>query len=86
MGLDTVELVMAVEEEFGIAIPDDGAVTLITLSDIRDFVVQALEATGEVGDREAVWERIKAIMRRDHGIADEHLVPGAALVADLGLD
>ena len=36
--LDTVELVMAFEEEFGIAIPDDAAESIQTFADAVKFI------------------------------------------------
>tara|TARA_A100001037_G_scaffold67040_1_gene59444 strand:- start:66 stop:356 length:291 start_codon:yes stop_codon:yes gene_type:complete len=36
--LDTVELVMAFEEEFSIEIPDDAAETITTVQDAIDFI------------------------------------------------
>ena len=36
--LDTVELVMAVEEEFGCEIPDDAAEKILTIKDAIDFI------------------------------------------------
>lgn len=36
--LDTVELVMAFEEEFGCEIPDDAAEKIMTLKDAIDFI------------------------------------------------
>ena len=39
--LDTVELVMAFEEEFGIEIPDDAAETIQTFGDATDFITKA---------------------------------------------
>ena len=36
--LDTVELVMAFEEKFGIEIPDDAAETILTVSDAINFI------------------------------------------------
>lgn len=39
--LDTVELVMAFEEEFGIEIPDDAAETIQTFGDACDFIKKA---------------------------------------------
>lgn len=36
--LDTVELVMAFEEEFGVEIPDDAAEKIITVKDAVEFI------------------------------------------------
>ncbi|MEP2943276.1 MAG: acyl carrier protein [Hyphomicrobiales bacterium] len=39
--LDTVELVMAFEEEFGVEIPDDAAETILTVGDAVKFLESA---------------------------------------------
>ena len=36
--LDTVELVMAFEEKFGIEIPDDAAETIVTVQNAVDYI------------------------------------------------
>jgi len=36
--LDTVELVMAFEEEFGVEIPDDAAESIVTVGDAVKFI------------------------------------------------
>ena len=36
--LDTVELVMAFEEEFGCELPDDAAEKILTIKDATDFI------------------------------------------------
>ena len=38
--LDTVELVMAFEEEFGVEIPDDAAEKILTVKDAIAFIQQ----------------------------------------------
>ena len=42
--LDTVELVMAFEEEFGVEIPDDAAETIVTVCDAVRFLDKAKTA------------------------------------------
>ena len=42
--LDTVELVMAFEEEFGVEIPDDAAETITTVGDAVKFLEKAATA------------------------------------------
>lgn len=39
--LDTVELVMAFEEEFGVEIPDDAAETILTVGDAVQYLKKA---------------------------------------------
>lgn len=38
MGLDSVELLMAIEEEFGVEIPDSAASTMYTVGDVYDWL------------------------------------------------
>ena len=38
--LDTVELVMALEEEFGIEIPDDEAEKIVTVKNAIDYILE----------------------------------------------
>ena len=42
--LDTVELVMAFEEEFGIEIPDDAAESIVTVGDAVKFIDKSATA------------------------------------------
>jgi acyl carrier protein len=42
--LDTVELVMAFEEEFNIEIPDDAAEKILTLQDATNYIQQHAKA------------------------------------------
>jgi acyl carrier protein len=42
--LDTVELVMAFEEEFGVEIPDDAAEKILTVGDAVNFIKEHADA------------------------------------------
>lgn len=48
--LDTVELVMAFEEEFGIEIPDDAAENIQTFADAVKFIEAAQKSDGSKGE------------------------------------
>jgi acyl carrier protein len=42
--LDQVELIMAMEEEFNISIPDEDAEKIATVKDAVDYITKALKA------------------------------------------
>ncbi len=42
--LDTVELIMALEEEFEVEIPDEDAEKIVTIQDAIDYVKKVTEA------------------------------------------
>jgi acyl carrier protein len=90
MGLDTVELIMAVEEEFGMKIPNGEAAKLGTAGDISSYVQRRLESDrGQpVGgaERIAVWERVKALIVEQLGVDPERVTEDAHIVFDLGAD
>ncbi len=44
--LDQVELIMAMEEEFEISIPDEDAEKIATVQDAIDYINKALESQG----------------------------------------
>jgi acyl carrier protein len=87
MGLDTVELVMAVEDWFEITIPDEVAQKLFTVGDLHGFVVSELTRIGRFGgDSARVYEQLKEIIVRQLGVRPEEVVPGARFVRDLRAD
>ncbi len=59
--LDTVELVMAFEEAFGIEIPDEDAEKLMTIRDVSDYLHFH---SGNRPDRTNLLERIVEVIRR----------------------
>jgi acyl carrier protein len=75
MGLDAVELVIAVEEIFDIAIPDGAAVEMITPAILISHVQ---EAVGSTGDRRAcislrAFHRVRASLMRSIGVSRSHV-------------
>jgi len=44
--LDTVELVMALEEEFGIEIPDEDAEKMVTVGEAAKYIQEKTKQTG----------------------------------------
>ncbi len=89
MGLQSVELVMAFEEEFEVEIPDDEAERIVTVGEARDCIVGKLRARAEdpdAVDPEEVWSRIKAIVVDLIAVEPEEVAPDAAFIDDLGVD
>jgi len=48
MGLEMVEIIMEVEETFGIQIPDDETAEVVTPGDLYDLIVQRLRTRDSV--------------------------------------
>ena len=86
MGLDLVELAMAIEAEFSIAIPDAVGETLGTVGQIRDFVREILSARGETPDEVDLWDRVRRVVAHQSGVDARTLEPETHLVDDLGMD
>jgi acyl carrier protein len=86
MGLDTVELVMAFEESFGIKIPNAAAETLLTPGDVIDHVIAQLQARGENPDREAVAGTVRTCVLDQLGISPKRYQEDARFVEDFGAD
>jgi acyl carrier protein len=87
MGLDTVELVMAVEEEFGISIPDSAATNMLTVGEMHTFVVSELNRLGKPHvDPVVIFEHLQRIIVRQLGVRPSEVIPSARFVKDLRAD
>jgi hypothetical protein len=62
MGLDTVELVMRVEKEFDIEIPDADAARLVSVGDLHAYVVDALRRQGRIESNDMVYAQLRDII------------------------
>ena len=83
MGLDSVELVMALEEEFGVRIPDSEAEQMLTPRRVMDWIF-AQQAKGALFSapgssppagfhgftREQIAERVREIVREQLGVQE----------------
>jgi acyl carrier protein len=87
MGLDSVELVMAVEEHFGISIPDDEASQLVTVGKLHAWVVNELQRLNRLAvEPSAVFDQIRELICDQLGISPDRIVPEARFVQDLHID
>ncbi len=86
MGLDTVELVMAIEEEFSIQIADADAEGLAVLGDMHAYVVRALRLRGDTTDEGEVWQRLSAVVVEQLGVRPDQVTRTAHIIHDLRAD
>jgi acyl carrier protein len=87
MGMDTVELVMAVEAIFEIDIPDEQAEQLETVGKLHQFVVAELIRRGRAEINPAmVFDQLRTIICRQLGVKPVQVVPEAHFIHDLGAD
>lgn len=69
MGLDTVELVMAYEEEFGIEIPDIDAEKIWTVGQMFEYVKKRLQSTpNDVCLSQQIFHKLRRALIQNYGI------------------
>lgn len=87
MGLDTVELILAVEEEFKIKIPNEVAAQLFTVGDLHEFVVAELLRMGQISvDRDMIYDTLRNLICSQLGVSPDEVIPTANFVQDLRAD
>lgn len=86
MGLDSVELVLAVEEEFELDIPDAAAEMMMTVGDMHAFLIAELKRLGRESNPAEIFEQLRAIIVRQLRIKPEKVVLSARFGKDLHLD
>jgi len=84
MGLDTVELVMAIEDEFDFQIPNEDASRLESVGDMLLYIVEKQHIEQEKEDE--IWNRLKNIVISQLGVKPEQVTRDARFVKDLGAD
>ena len=82
MGLDTVELVIAVEEKFGISIPNEDAARLYTPRLVIDYLMNG--PVGTVTTRDRVAGIVREVIEEETGVTNFH--EDSHCVDDMGLD
>ena len=87
MGLDSVEIILTVEEEFGLEIPDAEAARMVTVGDLQAFLVVELRRLGRpAANDDKIFERLRDIICRQLGLKPDAVIPAARFVKDLGVD
>lgn len=86
MGLDTVEILMEVEEDFGISVPDSVASNCITVRDLQVVIIDLLVAKGRERWPELeqeVWMGLVTIVTEQMGMDTEAVRPESRWVGDI---
>jgi acyl carrier protein len=86
MGLDSVELVMAWEDAFGLRFSRAEARGLSTVGDVVEFVAEKLRAEGRPRARNEVFEVVCAITVEQCGAPRAMLTVTTRFGEDLGVD
>ncbi|MGD2118774.1 MAG: hypothetical protein PVG66_10465 [Chromatiales bacterium] len=90
MGLDIVEMIMAVEEEFELAIPNEIASTLETPGLVHEYVVTQLKENKKIksnGEQDQeIWEKIQEVIVSQLGVTIDEVTKDAKFVDDLKAD
>ena len=86
MGLDTVELILAVEDEFGIEIAEEAAMRLDSVGGMHDYIVETLRSRGTTVDEQEIWQRLRTVIVHQLGVRPEEVRRKAEFVRDLRAD
>ena len=80
MGLDSVELVMAIEDEFGICIRDEDAEKMLTPGHIADYVMNLVQTEGYSGCPSQIgFYRVRTALMNAFGLPRKAIRPDALM-------
>lgn len=85
MGLDLVETVMRIEEEFEITIPNEIAVTLVTPRTVIDYLMSRPEIS-ENYSRDSVAASVWLILEDEAAINRKDYNEDSRFIEDMGMD
>ena len=89
MGLDTVEIVLWAEKEFGIAITDADAGEVSTVGDFSLLIYQlvlAKHGLKNTTNEETIYNKIKTLLIKQYLVKESQINRNATFIADLRLD
>jgi|CXWL01.1.fsa_nt_gi acyl carrier protein len=86
MGLDTIELVMAAEEHFGVSVPEERAEKTVTVEQFAHLLCELRANTAIPLPYDDVLVQLQELVSRKFRIPIAQIVLEARFVEDLGLD
>jgi hypothetical protein len=91
MGLESVELVLNVEDAFGISIPDDIASDVRTVGQLHSVILDLLRAKDDRAwlsrpdGEQAVWFKVATLAAKlSSGVRPADVTPSTRFIEDLG--
>lgn len=85
MGLDLVEMVLRIEEEFEIAISDEAAVTLTTPKTVIEYLMSRPEVSKK-WSKDYVEISVWLIIEDEAGIERKNYNEDSRFIEDMGMD
>lgn len=82
MALGDVELILAIESEFGVHIPMDDVVRFERLGDIHEWLVELLRHSSNESE-DAIWDRLHRVTVRELGVRAREVTRSARMLEDL---
>lgn len=90
MGLNSVELVMAIEKEFNLAISDSDAASMETPGIVYEYLLKRLMEARTIPltqhEKNLVWQKLKHIVVYQLGVKPEQVTKDVYFVKDLGMN
>jgi acyl carrier protein len=87
MGLDTVELVLSVEQIFDIELPDAMAEKLDTVGKLHQYIVSEHHRLNRPNiNSDIIFDQLRTIVCYQLGVEPEEVKPDARFIQDLGAD
>jgi|SaaInl0LU_22_DNA_1037365.scaffolds.fasta_scaffold12143_1 acyl carrier protein len=85
MGLETVEIVIWAEEEFGVPMPDEEVGLIFTVGDFADYIANKVnQEHGTNIDSSITLPKILIYLEEQHEIEPEKVTLSSRFVEDLG--
>jgi acyl carrier protein len=84
MSLESVELVLAIEEEFGIDIPNSDIEKMYLVGDVYEWLKVRI-ATTDPNEQE-IWNRLVQVFVRQLNVLPSEVIPEASITKDLGCE
>jgi acyl carrier protein len=86
MGLDSVELLMRVEEHFEIRVTDQEAESVLTVGDLLNLVCAKLFENGQRTNPSVISKQLVDIIADQAGISADEIRLESTIVDDLGIN